>query len=43
VLSVLTIYIVIIGILNCLSFVLAGYVTVVAFVLFRPLYYSAVS
>lgn len=43
VLLVLTIYIVIIGILNCLSFVWAGYVTVVAFVLFRPLYYSAVS
>ncbi|KFY96585.1 hypothetical protein V500_02376 [Pseudogymnoascus sp. VKM F-4518 (FW-2643)] len=43
VLLVLTIYIVIIGILNCLSFVWAGYVTVVAFVLFRPLYYSTVS
>jgi MFS family permease len=43
VLLVLTIYIVIIGILNCLPFLWAGYVTVVAFVLFRPLYYSAVS
>lgn len=43
ILLVLTIYIVIIGILNCLPFIWAGYSTVVAFVLFRPLYYSVVS
>lgn len=42
-LLVLTIYIVIIGIVNCLPFLWAGYVTVVAFVLFRPFYYAAVS
>ncbi|KAJ4118887.1 hypothetical protein NW768_010626 [Fusarium equiseti] len=41
--SVLTVFIVVIGILNCLSSMWAGYFTVVAFVFFRPLYYSAIS
>ncbi|KAI1386134.1 putative MFS transporter [Hypoxylon trugodes] len=41
--AVLTLFIVLIGILNCLPQLWAGYGTVVAFVLFRPLYYSAVS
>lgn len=41
--GVLTIFIIVIGILNCLSFLWAGYATVVAFVIFRPLYYSAIS
>jgi len=40
---VLTILIVIIGILNCLPYLWAGYATVLAFVIFRPLYYSVVS
>lgn len=42
-LSILTIFIIIIGILNCLPYLWAGYMTVIAFVFFRPLYYSAVS
>lgn len=42
-LAVLTVFIIIIGVLNCLPFLWAGYATVVAFVLFRPLYYSAMS
>ncbi|KAI1075504.1 amino acid transporter [Whalleya microplaca] len=42
-LAVLTCYIATIGILNCLPFLWAGYATVISFVLFRPLYYSAVS
>lgn len=42
-LAVLTVLIVVLGILNCLGTLAAGYATVVAFVLFRPLYYSAVS
>ncbi|KAF5024414.1 hypothetical protein F66182_3500 [Fusarium sp. NRRL 66182] len=41
--SVLTMFIAVIGVLNCLSSLWAGYVTVVAFVIFRPLYYSAIS
>ncbi|KAJ4181515.1 hypothetical protein FALCPG4_016657 [Fusarium falciforme] len=41
--GVLTIFIIVIGVLNCLSFLWAGYATVVAFVIFRPLYYSAIS
>lgn len=41
--GVLTVFIVVIGVLNCLSFLWAGYATVVAFVIFRPLYYSAIS
>ncbi|KAI3323729.1 amino acid transporter [Xylariaceae sp. AK1471] len=32
-----------IGIFNCLPFLWAGYATVVLFVIFRPLYYSAMS
>ncbi|KAK8030237.1 Protein FMP42 [Apiospora rasikravindrae] len=42
-LLVLSAYIAVIGVLNCLPFVWAGYATVICFVLFRPLYYSAVS
>jgi MFS family permease len=41
--GVLTVFIVVIGVLNCLSNIWAGYLTVVAFVFFRPLYYSAIS
>ncbi|KAI9170731.1 photosystem II D2 [Paramyrothecium foliicola] len=41
--GVLTIFIVAIGVLNCLPFVWAAYATVIAFVVFRPLYYSAIS
>ncbi|KAI8945376.1 major facilitator superfamily domain-containing protein [Xylaria longipes] len=41
--GVLTGFIALIGILNCLPFVWAGYATVVLFVIFRPLYYSAMS
>lgn len=40
--AVLTVYIALIGVLNCLPYEWAGYATVVFFVLFRPLYYSAV-
>lgn len=42
-LAVLTVLIVVLGILNCIGTLAAAYATVVAFVLFRPLYYSAVS
>ncbi|KAH6976781.1 major facilitator superfamily domain-containing protein [Ilyonectria destructans] len=41
--GVLTLFIIVIGTLNCLPFLWAGYAAVVAFVLFRPLYYSAIS
>ncbi|KAI2466357.1 putative MFS transporter [Annulohypoxylon bovei var. microspora] len=41
--AVITLFIVLLGVLNCLPQLWAGYATVVAFVLFRPLYYSAVS
>jgi MFS family permease len=41
--ATLTVFIAAIGVLNCLPYVWAGYATVVAFVIFRPLYYSAVS
>lgn len=41
--GVLTCFILAGGVLNCLPFMWAGYATVVAFVLFRPLYYSAIS
>ncbi|GAB0135408.1 hypothetical protein EsDP_00003748 [Epichloe bromicola] len=41
--GIVTLFIAIIGILNCLPYLWAGYATVVAFVIFRPLYYSAVS
>lgn len=41
--GVLTILIVAIGVFNCLPFAWAGYNTVVIFVIFRPLYYSAIS
>jgi MFS family permease len=42
-LSVLTVFIAFIGVINCIPFLWAGYMTVIAFVLFRPLYYSALS
>lgn len=42
-LGVLTVLIVALGVLNCIAETWAAYATVVAFVLFRPLYYSAVS
>lgn len=41
--GLLTVLIIAIGVLNCVPTVWAGYVTVVVFVLFRPLYYSAIS
>jgi MFS family permease len=41
--GLLTAFIVAIGVLNCLPFLWAGYATVFAFVIFRPLYYSAIS
>lgn len=41
--GILTLFIVAIGVLNCVPTLWAGYATVVAFVLFRPLYYSAIS
>ena len=43
IIGLLTAMIAMIGILNCLPFVAAGYATVVVFVIFRPLYYSAMS
>ncbi|GAP93123.1 putative major facilitator superfamily transporter [Rosellinia necatrix] len=43
IIGVLTAFIAVIGILNCLPFLWAGYLTVVLFVIFRPLYYSAMS
>ncbi|KAI1179577.1 amino acid transporter [Nemania sp. FL0916] len=43
IIGVLTAFIAMIGVLNCLSFVWAGYATVILFVIFRPLYYSAMS
>lgn len=42
-LGVLTVLIVVLGVLNCIAQTWAAYAAVVAFVLFRPLYYSAVS
>jgi MFS family permease len=41
--AVVTVFIIIIGILNSLPLLWAGYATVVAFVVFRPLYYSVMS
>ncbi|KFA56188.1 hypothetical protein S40293_00106 [Stachybotrys chartarum IBT 40293] len=41
--TVLTTCIAVIGFLNCLPFTWAGYATVLVFVFFRPLYYSAIS
>ncbi|KAJ6064120.1 major facilitator superfamily transporter [Penicillium canescens] len=39
----LTVLIVVIGVFNCLPYLWSAYVTVVMFVIFRPLYYSSVS
>lgn len=41
--GLMTVLIAALGLLNCLPFLGAGYATVVIFVLFRPLYYSAIS
>lgn len=41
--GVLTGFVALIGFFNCLPFMWAGYTTVVLFVIFRPLYYSAMS
>ncbi|KAF4974841.1 hypothetical protein FZEAL_8302 [Fusarium zealandicum] len=41
--GVLTIFILAMGTLNCLPSLWAGYTTIVTFVIFRPLYYSAIS
>lgn len=41
--SFLTMLITTIGVLNCLPYLWAGYATIVAFVVFRPLYYSVIS
>lgn len=41
--GILTLFIIAVSLFNCLPYVWAGYVTVVFFVLFRPLYYSAIS
>ncbi|KAI0389156.1 amino acid transporter [Xylariaceae sp. FL0594] len=41
--GVLTAFIALIGVFNCLPFMWAGYATVILFVIFRPLYYSAMS
>ncbi|KAM3512028.1 hypothetical protein MY11210_004354 [Beauveria gryllotalpidicola] len=43
VLAVMTGYVTVMGVLNCLSSVPAGVATVVAFVTFRPFYFSTVS
>ncbi|KAK7976274.1 hypothetical protein PG989_014737 [Apiospora arundinis] len=43
ILAVLSGLIVVLGVLNCLPYLWAGYMTVIAFVLFRPLYYSTMS
>lgn len=43
IIGVLTAFTALIGTLNCLPFLWAGYSTVVLFVIFRPLYYSAMS
>lgn len=42
-LTVIVALVTLVGILNCLPFVWAGYITVCIFVLLRPLYYSAMS
>jgi MFS family permease len=42
-LLILTVFIAAIGTLNCLPFITAGYATVIAFVIFRPLYCSIMS
>ncbi|KID81748.1 MFS transporter [Metarhizium guizhouense ARSEF 977] len=41
--SFITTLIIVIGLLNCLPILWAGYATVIGFVIFRPLYYSAIS
>jgi MFS family permease len=43
ILSIIVVLITVIGALNCLPYVWAGYATVILFVLLRPLYYSAMS
>ena len=41
--GVLTLLVVAISVFNCLPYAWAGYTTVILFVMFRPLYYSAIS
>lgn len=41
--AVLTGFVIAIGVLNCLPYLWAGYATVIVFVAFRPLFYSAIS
>lgn len=43
ILLALTLFIALIGALNCIPSLWAGYMTVIAFVIFRPLYYSVLS
>ncbi|RWA15039.1 hypothetical protein EKO27_g124 [Xylaria grammica] len=43
IIGVLTGFVAIIGVLNCIPLLSAGYATVLFFVIFRPLYYSAMS
>ena len=42
-LATLTVFIALLGTLNCLPFLWSGYATVLAFVIFRPFYYSVMS
>jgi MFS family permease len=42
-LATLTVFVALLGTLNCLPFLWAGYATVLAFVIFRPFYYSVMS
>jgi MFS family permease len=42
-LAILTVFIALLGTLNCLPFLWSGYATVLAFVIFRPFYYSVMS
>lgn len=42
-LAVLTVLIAILGTLNCLPYIWAGFATVITFVFFRPLYYAVMS
>ncbi|KAM0329267.1 hypothetical protein ACHAQA_004571 [Verticillium albo-atrum] len=41
--SILTVLVIIVAVLNCIPQLWAGYAMIVAFVIFRPLYYSAIS
>ncbi|KAG7142702.1 Protein FMP42 like protein [Verticillium longisporum] len=41
--GILTVLIIVVAVLNCIPQLWAGYAMIVAFVIFRPLYYSAIS